>query len=193
MVTQATARSLVGLLHDLTDDELLRLTSSDNRPGLKNFLAGCSMVRTYFATTYDQSLGLMKLIKRAVGSANLRNINPDITPKRFPLAGKDVRRVSLWVEPYLDSETSEHAAARLTAAGYILADAGALAGFLYDHPEEVARWGWVLAISEGSRWTIPGGSVYVPCADVRGAYRFFDLGDFRRQLNSGYGVLVASE
>lgn len=144
-------------------------------------------------TTYDQSLGLRALIERAVGEGNLGNINPDITPQRFPLAGEGVRQVNLRVEPYRDNETSEQAAARLTAAGHTIADTGDLAGFLHDHPEEVERWGWVLAISEGSRWAYSDGRVCVPDAGVDGAYRRFDLRGFRSRLYSGFGVLVFSE
>lgn len=97
--------------------------------------------RDQMSTTYDQSFGLRALIERAVGPDNLGNINPDITPGRFPLVGTDVRMVNLRVEPYLDNETSEQAALRLTTAGHTLADTGDLAGFLHDHPEEMKRWG----------------------------------------------------
>ena len=189
----ATARSLEGLMHDLTDEELLALTDSNNRPLLKKFLAE-HIAQMWHPVSYDQSLGLVALIKRAVGERNLGNINSNITPERFKLAGTGVRRVLCRVEPYLDNETSEQAAVRLTAAGHILGNTGDLAGFLHDHLEQVAKWpGWVLAISQDSRWTYPDGRVYVPYANVDGAYRSFNLYGFRGQLNSDYGVLVVSE
>lgn len=142
---------------------------------------------------YDQSLGLRKLIERAVGPANLGNINPDITQERFPLKGTGVRKMNFRVEPYLQGETSEQAAARLTSAGFTLGNTGDLAGFLHDHPDEVAKWWWVFAISEDSRWADSGGIVYVPCADVFGAHRHFGLSDFRNPRDSDRGILVACE
>ncbi len=143
--------------------------------------------------TYDQSLGLRKLIELAVGPANLGNINSDITSARFKLAGTGVRKMSFRVEPYLSGETSEQAAARLTAAGFTLGNTGDLAGFLHDHPTEVEKWWWVFAISEDSRWARSGGVVYVPYAGVDGARRCFRLVVFRNPLCSRNGVLVACE
>ncbi len=43
------------------------------------------------------------------------------------------------------------------------------------------------------RWTNPDGNIVVPYANVNGAYRNFNLNDLRNQLNSGSGVLVASQ
>jgi hypothetical protein len=146
-----------------------------------------------FSVTYDQSLGLTALIKRAVGEANVNNINSDITQERFPLQGKDVRTVNLRVEPRLDGETNEKAAKRLTAAGHILADTGDLAGFLHDHPEEVEKWSWVVALAKSARWTFPNGCVSVPYANVDGAYRGFSLDGFCDRFRSTFGVLVRSE
>lgn len=148
-----------------------------------------------FSVIYDQSLGLRKLIELAVGSANLGNINPNITPERFPLSGTGVRKGNFRVEPYLhlQGETPEQAAARLTKAGFTLGNTGDLASFLYDHPDEVAKWSWVSAISEDSRWEDTDDYVRVPYARARGARRYFDLSDFRFPLGSSYGVLVACE
>ncbi|MBU1146656.1 hypothetical protein KKD80_03875 [Patescibacteria group bacterium] len=149
---------------------------------------------TVGGVTYDQSIGLAKIIERAVGRENLGNVNRDITQERFPLKGTGVRKVLCRVEAYLDGETSEEAAKRLLEAGHTLGNTGDLAGFLHDHPEEVAKWNWVDAISEDSRWTDPDGSVLVPYACVGGAYRyFFRLNDFRLQHNSSDGVLVLCE
>lgn len=189
----ATARSLTGLLHDLTDDELLMLTESNNRPALKKFLAAC-IAQMWHQISYDQSIGLVPLIERAVGERNLCNINRDITQDRFPLKGTGVRKVLCRVEPYINGETSERAAKRLKAAGHILGNTGDLAGYLHDHPEEVEKWsGWVLAISEDSRWAYSDGYVYAPYAYVSGACRRFYLDYFHNQLDSRCGVLVISE
>ncbi len=142
--------------------------------------------------TYDQSMGIRKLAEKAVGPNNLGNINSDITPERFPLKGTGARKVKARVVPYLDGETSEEIAVRL--AGCAFGNTGDLAGFLHDHPEEVEKWGWVLAISEDSRWSFPdGGYVYVPRVRVDGARRGFYLYDFRLRLYSYYGVLVLCE
>lgn len=143
--------------------------------------------------SYDQSLGLIPLIHRAVGSGNIRNVNPDITPERFPLAGTGTRKVNGRVEAYLDGETPEQAAKRLTDAGHILGSTGDLAGFLHDHPDEVEKWNWVDAIAEDSRWTDPDGDVCVPCAYVDGADRGFGLIGFRARRHSVNGILVLCE
>ena len=180
----ATARSLTGLVNDLTDDELLALTDSANRPSLKEYLA-MGIAQMWHMVSYDQSAGLVPLIDLAVGPKNVGNVNRDITQERFPLKGTGVRSIKCRVEPYLNGETSEEAAKRLTDAGHILGNTGDLAGFLHDHPDQVEKWaGWVFAISEDSRWTCSDGFVCVPDAYVSGASRYFDLYGFRYQLNS---------
>ncbi|MDP3244487.1 MAG: hypothetical protein Q8M83_02390 [bacterium] len=146
-----------------------------------------------FPTTYDQSLGLRKLIEMAVGPDNINNINPDITQKRFPLKGTDVRSVKLRVEPFLNGETSEQIVKRLAGTVPGFGNTGDLAGFLHDHPEEVEKWGWVVALSEDSRWTNPDGLVCVPYASVHGVRRYFYLVYFRYRFHSGFGVLVLCE
>lgn len=118
-----------------------------------------------FPVTYDQSLGLMELIKRALGTVNDRNLESDITPERFPLKGTGVRTVRVRVEPFLDGETGVHAAERLVAAGHVLADIGDLAGFFADHPREVKKWDTIVALSEDSRWVDADGLICVPCVD----------------------------
>lgn len=189
MAQQATVRSLTGLIHDLTDAEVMVLTESANRPALKRFLASHEVWQD---TTYDQSVGLIALIARAVGPDNLDNIKPDIT-KHLKIAGTGIRTVDLRVAPYLDNETGEQIAERLTAAGHILANVGDLAGFLHDHPDQVKQWSWVYAISEDSRWTYSGGCVYAPAARVDGACRHFNHEWLRTPLNSRCGVLVSRE
>lgn len=146
-----------------------------------------------FQVTYDQSFGLHKLIELAVGSANIENINSYITPERFKLAGIGVRKMNFWVEPYLNGETSEQAVVRLTTAGFTLGNTGDLAGFLHDHPKEVEQWWCVHAISEDSRWAYSGDVVCVPYVRADSARRRFELVDFRNQLDSFDGVLVACE
>ena len=147
----------------------------------------------WHTVSYDRSIGLVPLVKRALGKNNADNFNTDITQARFPLKGTDVRKVKARVEAYLDGETREQGAKRLADAGHIIGSTGDLAGFLHDHPDEVAKWGWVDALSEDSRWTDSGGNVGVPCAYVDGADRDFLLFVFRDQMYSDYGVLVLGE
>lgn len=192
-MAQATARSLFGLGHDLTDDELVTLTATENRPALKVFLAERAKLM-WRSISYDQGLGLVPLIKRALGERNAANFNTDITQERFRLKGPSMRSVKCRVEAYLDGETSEQAAKRLTDAGHILASTGDLAEFLHTYPEEVERWsGWVFAISEDSQWSRPDGCVCVPSACVAGTRPDFNLLVFQNQLDSRYGVLVLGE
>lgn len=145
--------------------------------------------------TYDQSIGIAELIKRALGPGNDRIFDTNITQERFPLKGTDVRTINvLRVEPFLSGETGEQAAKRLIAVGHVLANIGDLAGLLFDHPKEVEKWRWVVALSEDSRSTGPGGGSFdVPYAYVVGADRYFDLACFRFEFRSGYGVLVLCE
>jgi hypothetical protein len=151
-----------------------------------------------FTITYDQSIGLVELIRRAFGSGNVNNFNSDITQERFPLKGKDILTVNVRVEPFLNGETGEQAAKRLVAAGHTLANSGDLAGFLASHPKEVEKWAWVFALSEDSRWTSSRGIVRdpfvrVPCACVHGSDRSFGLGYFCHELRSDSGILVLRE
>jgi len=143
-----------------------------------------------FKVSYDQSIGLRKLVELAVGEQNVGNINSDITQERFSLARTGARKLNVRVEPYLNGETSEHAAIRLTAAGHVLANIWDLASFLREHLTEAEKWYWVVAISEDSRWTDSDGDVFVPCVYVARSYRSFGLRRLCGRLHLGDGVLV---
>ncbi|MFA7654455.1 MAG: hypothetical protein WCX97_05500 [Candidatus Magasanikbacteria bacterium] len=169
---------------------------TEGRVTAANFQAYLEKPGRYLAglpVTYNCDLGLVELIKLAVGKNNLNNINSDITQERFPLRGTGIIKANCRVEPVSASETKEQAAARLVAAGHILADTGDLAGFQQDHPDEMEKWGWVYVLAETARWAGPGGGVLVPGAGVSGANRNFYLDYFRDQFNSGNGVLVRCE
>ena len=104
--------------------------------------------------------------------------------------------MNLRVVPYLDGETSKQAARRLTDAGRILGNTYDLAGFLHNHPKEVKKWLYVLAISKDSRVANPEGHgpIFVPFASVNGPYyRNLSYNSFCAQLNSHYGVLIIDE
>lgn len=150
--------------------------------------------KKWFLVTYDQDLGLVPLIMRALGprKIDLDNFDSDITPERFNLKGFGVRKVWCRVEANLDDETNEQAAKRLTDAGSVLGNPGDLAGFVHDQPMEMRKWDYVSAISEDSRWTDPDGAVNVPVAHV-GEYRDYSLNYLHQKGSSDSGVLVVSE
>jgi hypothetical protein len=158
---------------------------------LQGFLQKPDQFVNGFSTTFDQALGLPKLIQLAVGKKNLSNINSDITSERFKLVGTGVRTVVLELAPFLDGETGEQAAKRLVSEGYTLENTGELAGFLHQYPAEVEKCGIVVALGEDSRWTYPGGDVDVPCAYVHGANRDFSLDWFDDRFSSDDRVLVS--
>jgi len=143
-----------------------------------------------FLTRYDQSFGLWRLVKRAIGP--IGNVDSNITPERFPITGTDVRTVKLRVEPFaLFGEDSGKAAAYLTAIGYTLANIGDLAGFMYSHLGEVEEWNMVVALSEDSRWADHYGNVYVPFAKADSDQgRCFGIISFLDPFYSNTGVLV---
>lgn len=154
-------------------------------------------------TKYDQSVGLRKLLEKAVGNVEPRYmklyIDDNITEEYFPLAKVGPRIVRLWVEPYLKDETSEQAAQRLVAGGYTLASLSALAGFAHDHADEVKRWVWIFALSEDSRWKHPRtGSVLVPHTQSYAVkypdfHISFKICPFQRKFDSHFGILVEGE
>lgn len=190
----ATARALGGLLHDLTDDELLVLTDSDSRRALKRFLIE-RMCLVWNPVSYDRSVGLVQLIRSAVGDDSLQRINRDITQKRFPLGGTGVRSVRCRVEAGFNGETLRVAAQRIKYAGHVLGRTGDLAGFLRDHPEEVSKWtGGVHALGRDTRWMCPeDDKVRVPYALVTATGRRFGLIGIDSQLASVSGILVTDE
>src|SRR3990167_9233074 len=130
-------------------------------------------------------------LNKIIKESQLNYVNTAITSANFPDAIKHNK--ILKIVPFQDYEIPEQAVVRLKKEGYALASVLDLAAMLQDNPKEIAKWFWVLTISEDSRWTDSDGGVYVPGAYVDGAYRDFDLSDFRHQLLSGCGVLVLGE
>lgn len=164
-------------LHDLIEGRL----ETTGRPNVN------------FMITYDQSLGLMDLIRRAVGPDNDRNINGDITQERFPLKGTDIRTVWARVERFIGEETCEQVSERLIDTGHTLANTGDLAYFFGHYPWAVEKWNWVVAPSEDSRWVHSDGHIWAPCARACGVERYFSLGDIRKDFHVGSGILVLDE
>lgn len=152
-----------------------------------------SRIKRGFPTAYDPAIGLLNLMRWTLDEPNIRNINYDITEENFKLSKTGFRMVRPWVEPYLKKETSEQAARRLVTTGHMLANPGDLAGFLFHHPQEWAKWQWILAIDEYSRWRFYG-SDYVVCAYNYGTIRGYSHWGLRDQVSSSdsdrNGVLV---
>ncbi len=118
---------------------------------------------------------------------------PTIIYERFLRMGTVIREVNLEVQPYLDSETSDQAAVRLVADGFVLEGIAELEAFDDQHHEQVQKWaGRVFAIAEESRWADPDDVVYVTLACVDGPRRYFSLRDFHfHRLYSRHGILVS--
>lgn len=152
------------------------------------------MSQRTFLTEFDQSLGLMPLVMRAVGHNNLENIDWRISLEVFPFIGKGVRIASMWVEPCLKGETIEMTADRLDRDRYNLASTADLAGFLHDYPNEVEKWNWVFAFRRKQKsWLqmdpvqreqLPGASV------VGNSRRFWKVFDPHLQYDGPCGILV---
>lgn len=62
-------------------------------------------VREEYLTTVNNQLGLMRLIRLAVGQSG--HVHIDITPEHFPIARKDIRSVRLTLRPAFRGETLE--------------------------------------------------------------------------------------
>ena len=165
-------------------------TGRITRAMMQAFLDDPNRFVTKFPTTINLSLGLMKLIRQAVGENGY--INPDITPERFKIKGKGAREVSLELVPFLEDETGKEAAKRLEAEGYILENAAELAAFFQQFPEEVKKHNYIVALGKDSRWGIYTDGVHVPfvCV-VRNGKRSCHLVSFDSKFRSGNLVLVS--
>lgn len=146
-----------------------------------------------FLVTYNQSLGLRRLIELAVGQENLGNINRFITPERFKLAGNGLRIVNLRIEPILKDESCDCAAQRLIDAEHTLATVGDLAGLMMTHPRAMTKWEWVFAVDDDSRWVDDTHHPHVVYASVHGTVREFKMFSASHQFTcSRSGVIVCA-
>jgi hypothetical protein len=151
-------------------------------------------VERIFPTIVHYHLGLIKLIRLAVGYENSDKIDSRITSQRFKIAETGVRKVNLKLKFPLEGETCMDAAWRLEGEGYTLADTGELAAFLENNPKEVEKYFSVLALGRDARWEyIPDVGIYVPCASVSagGAERYFLIYWFHAKLYSDHAILVS--
>lgn len=175
-----------------SDEDMRRvLTEKGLAEKIAAVIMASKAVGNGLVTVVNYATGLTQMIRNAVGPDNLRNINSNITPERFKMTGEGVRNARFEVQRFRDGETPEGCAKRLVTEGFTLENTAELAAFLEQHPEEVEKFAWVFALGEASRWADSGGSVGVPCADVRGAHRHFGLRWFHDRYGSRNGVLVS--
>jgi hypothetical protein len=187
----ATARALGSLIHDLRDRELQELLDSKNRPKLKKFLQQQSEL-PYRRIEYNQSFGLVRLILRALteGSVlNLSRMDERITQDRFPPQGMRSKRTARCkvvaigngrpIEQELQHLTTEQS----------FANAGDLAIFMHNHPEEMGKWDFVLTAH--TLWTDESGVTWIPGGFVEEENRGFMLFKTSQSIQNGRnGLLV---
>jgi hypothetical protein len=127
---------------------MIKVEDGEKMSFVKNRYWPKPVMKRGFFTSFDQSGGVMSLVKWAIREENLRDIDSRILLERMPLIGNDVRELYLRVEPFLKGETIDMAVQRLVRAGHILEGTGELAGFLGVHSSEVAKWRWVFAMRQ---------------------------------------------
>lgn len=139
-----------------------------------------------FSVTFNQDLGLMKLIESALGEGNYSNCSPHVTAEHFRLAGTGIRTINVEPVAFLDGETGEEAVKRLAKKGDYSENSGELAAFLENHPDEVVKYNCVAVLGELSQWVTRKeyGHVFTPYVKVEGAYRCFRLNLFRTKFYS---------
>src|SRR3989338_2694445 len=153
-----------------------------------------SRVEWVFQIYVHYHLGLMKLIRMAVGYKNSDKIDSRITPERFKITETGVRKMNFRLKFPLEGETCRDAAWRLDGEGYDLANIGELAAFLESNPKVVEKYFSVLALGHDSRWECAYDvGIYVPCVSVSvgGADRYFLIYSFHAKLYSDHAILVS--
>lgn len=152
-----------------------------------------SMITRGCSIAYDPAIGLLRMMRRTLDESNIRNINYDITEERFKLPETGFRMVRPWVEPFLKKETPQQATWRIIHGGLAPANPGDLAAFLFHHPQEWAKWEWIMVINEYSLWNYYG-SAYAIYAYNYGLYRGYSHWGFKDPVSSTdldrNGVLV---
>lgn len=151
-----------------------------------------SAVNGVFSITIDYSIGLRKMVKRAVDERYLYNINPNITSKNFKLSRSGVWEVDLEIVPcFNDWEPKEKAAKRLALCGCVLENIGELAALAADKPDEVAKYEVIFAMGFDSRWMDADKYIRVPGVSAGEKTRHFGLYRFDRPLFANCGILVS--
>ena len=150
-----------------------------------------------FPTIVNNPVGLMELIRAIADPTSFVNIDKYLTPERFNFES-GVRKVNLELAVAFEWEMKTQAARRLISEGYTLENTGELVQFLLDNPSEVAKYSYIVALGELSRWIHPDGRIFVPAVNMSGINRFFylevfqTLFDFRDKfIDSNCRVLVS--
>lgn len=84
-MVKTTARALVGLVNDLSEDELEILTRSEARPELKKLAAKLRKQLAPEVTAYTVVVNCDLSLENMIKAGGYDYVNPDITAKRFPL------------------------------------------------------------------------------------------------------------
>ncbi len=181
----------------VTDYDYLRFANTNNL--LKSSRDRQKLIEpgnnpTWYRVSYDQSIGLVPLMRRAVGQDNISEIRQEITQKRFPLMGLGIRSVKAKVQPYLDGETRAQGAKRFVDSGYLLGNVGDLAVFMHNYPQAMVGWGWVDALNEDGRtWIDSEGRICVANASVLRTRRAFAVGGLQSRVLSFCGALIIND
>lgn len=131
-----------------------------------------------FPTIVGHSIGLVEFIKTAFDPTNFTNIDQYIDSGKFNLVN-DFRKVNLELAVGFEGETKKQAATRLVTEGCMLENTGELVQFLINNPSEVAKYSYVVALGEMSRWERPDGRIFVPSVKMSGINRYFYLEVFQ--------------
>lgn len=149
-----------------------------------------SQFNQIFSITVANELGIMNLIKLAVGEDGY--INPDFNPECFMLAENGAQTTALKLVPFLSSEIISGCWQRLEQIGCRLGNTAQLAAFYQQYPEEVAKYMGVFALSKDSRM-IEASKTYVPLACTDDGQRGFGRVPVDKTYSDRYCVLVLFE
>lgn len=147
---------------------------------------------TWFPTTVNNQLGLIRLLELAKADQLAVTIGDGLTPEHFPLKSTKVRNIKLALKRAAQPrERGGDMFDRLTSAGYIFEGVGEMAAFIAQYPQEAAKCKTIHAL--GSVWMAPNGTPYVPIAWAHGYQRNFQAHPLFRTslLNSQDCVLVS--
>lgn len=156
-----------------------------------------------FQLTYEQGGdNLFSVIRDALGEDNRKNYHSNIFDRKFPGISRFTSSpAQVWVEPFLDSETSKQAVFRLQGLqGSELANRWDLARFLALHVKEVEKWACVIAGSDDSQIACSNLEDHlvfsneehfcVPFVQSHNQFRRYDILDLYRPLGPACGILM---
>ncbi|MBU1180406.1 hypothetical protein KJ885_05690 [Patescibacteria group bacterium] len=137
------------------------------------------MIVRELETVVETTEDIQKLMERAVraeGSFSRGVYDVRITADRFNLTMEEgLRTAQLGTVPFCRDVEAGSLRGVQNSENYTLANLFELIAFLLFHPEAVAEYDSVCALSEDSRWTDEKGQVLVPYAYVGGSDRAIHL------------------